>query len=49
MIMKLTSVYMILLSNLAPSYQVAMVSTLSACILYVITANAMVRWKILFK
>jgi hypothetical protein len=45
MIMKLTSVYIILQSNIAPCYQVAMVSTLLVCIVYVISANAMVRWK----
>jgi hypothetical protein len=37
--MKFTSVYMILQSNIAPHYQVGMVSTLLARIVYVITAN----------
>ena len=49
MMMKFTSVYMILQSNIAPPYQVGMVSTLLARIVYVITANAMVRWQKLFK
>jgi hypothetical protein len=49
MIMKFTSVYMILQSNIAPAYQVGLVSTLLARIVYVITANAMVRWQKLFK
>jgi hypothetical protein len=49
MIMKSTSVYVNLQSNIDPSYQAAMVSTLLACIVYVITAIAMVRWQKLFK
>jgi purine nucleoside permease len=49
MVMKLTSIYMILQSNIDPSYQVAMVSALLACIVYVITANAILRWQKLFK
>lgn len=49
MIMKFTSVYMILQSNIAPPYQVGLVSTLLDRIVYVITANAMVRWQKLFK
>jgi hypothetical protein len=49
MIMKFTSVYMILQSNIAPPYQVGMISTLIAHIAYVITANAMVRWQKLSK
>jgi hypothetical protein len=49
MIVKFTSVYFLLQSNLALPYQVAMMSTILAWIVYIITANAMVRWQKLFK
>lgn len=49
MIVKFTSVYFLLQSNLAPPYQVAMMSTILAWIVYIITANAMVRWQKLFR
>jgi hypothetical protein len=49
MFVKFTSVYILLQSNLAPPYQVAVGSTLLAWIVYIITANAMVKWQKLFK
>jgi hypothetical protein len=49
MIVKFTSVLLLLQSNLALPYQVAMMSTILAWIVYIITANAMVRWQKLFK
>lgn len=49
MFVKFTSVYFLLQSNLAPPYQVAVGSTLLAWIVYIITANAMVKWQKLFK
>ncbi len=49
MFVKFTSVYILLQSNLAPPYQVAVGSTLLAWIVYLITANAMVKWQKLFK
>jgi hypothetical protein len=49
MVVKFTSIYILLQSNIAPPYQIAMISTLLAWIVYIITANAMVRWQKLFK
>lgn len=49
MLVKFTSVYILLQSNVAPPYQVAVGSTLLAWIVYIITANAMVKWQKLFK
>ncbi|MDQ5876508.1 MAG: hypothetical protein M3288_06685 [Thermoproteota archaeon] len=49
MAVKFTSIYILLQSNIAPPYQIAMISTLLAWIVYIIIANAMVRWQKLFK
>jgi hypothetical protein len=49
MVVKFTSIYILLQSNIAPAYQIAVISTLLAWIVYIITANAMVKWQKLFK
>ena len=48
MIGKFTSIYLLLQSNVAPPYQVAMLSTLLAGVVSTVTANLMVKTQKLF-
>ena len=48
-IVKFTSIYLLLQVSIAPPYQVAMLTTLLAWIFYIITANVMIRWQKLFR
>ena len=48
-IVKFTSIYVLLQVSIAPPYQVAMLTTLLAWIFYIITANVMIRWQKLFR
>ncbi len=48
-IVKFTSIYMLLQVSIAPPYQVAMLTTLLAWIFYIIAANVMIRWQKLFR
>ncbi len=48
MIVKFTSIYLLLQSNVAPPYQVAMLSTLLAGAFSVVTANLMIKAQKLF-
>jgi hypothetical protein len=47
-VVKFTSIYVLLQSNVALPYQVAMFTTLLAWVFYIITANVMIRWQKLF-
>lgn len=48
-IVKFTSIYLLLQASIAPPYQVAIFTTLLAWVFYVIAANAMMRWQKLFR
>jgi hypothetical protein len=48
MIGKFTSIYLLLQSNVAPPYQVAMLSTLLAGVFSTVTANLMIKAQKLF-
>ncbi len=48
MIGKFTSIYLLLQSNVAPPYQVAMLTTLLAWVFYIVTANLMIKAQKLF-
>ena len=48
-IVKFTSIYVLLQVSIGPPYQVAMLTTLLAWIFYIITANVMIRWQKLFR
>ncbi len=48
-IVKFTSIYVLLQLSIAPPYQVAKLTTLLAWIFYIITANVMIRWQKLFR
>jgi hypothetical protein len=43
MIAKFTSIYLLLQANVAPPYQIAMLTTLLAWIFYIVTVNLMVK------
>jgi hypothetical protein len=47
-IAKLTSIYLLLQANVAPPYQVAMLTTLLTWVFYIITANLMIKAQKLF-
>ena len=47
-IVKFTSIYVLLQSNVASPYQIAVLTTLLAWVFYIITANVMIRWQKLF-
>ncbi len=42
-IAKFTSIYLLLQSELAPPYQIAIISTLLAWVFYIVTANLMIK------
>jgi hypothetical protein len=48
MIAKFTSIYVLLQSNVAPPYQIAMLSTLLAGVFSIVTANLMIKAQKLF-
>src|SRR5918999_2010046 len=48
MIGKFTSIYLLLQSNIAPPYQIAMLTTLLAWVFYIVTVNLMVKAQKLF-
>src|ERR687883_621342 len=47
-VVKFTSIYLLLQSNVALPYQVAMLTTLLAWGFYILTANVLIRWQKLF-
>ncbi len=47
-IAKFTSIYLLLQSNVAPPYQIAMLTTLLAWVFYIVTANLMIKAQKLF-
>ncbi|MDQ4102129.1 MAG: hypothetical protein M3115_08100 [Thermoproteota archaeon] len=47
-IAKFTSIYLLLQANIAPPYQIAMLTTLLAWVFYIVTANLMIRAQKLF-
>lgn len=48
-IVKFTSIYVLLQASIAPAYQVAIFTTLLAWVFYLIAANVMMRWQKLFR
>ena len=48
MIVKFTSIYLLLQANIAPPYQIAMLTTLLAWVFYIATVNLMVKAQKLF-
>ena len=48
MIVKFTSIYLLLQANIAPPYQIAMLTTLLAWVFYIVTVNLMVKAQKLF-
>jgi hypothetical protein len=47
-IAKFTSIYLLLQANVAPPYQIAMLTTLLAWVFYIVTANLMIKAQKLF-